>query len=66
MTPTTTDGRTWIPAPQLVPGSYQTGDVTGVWVRPGEEVDWIYFNSRVVGYTIVKKSNAQFVRKVKP
>lgn len=29
-----------------------SGDLLGLWVRPGEEVEWHWVNGRVTGYTI--------------
>lgn len=61
------DGSVWISAPQPTPGSYhQAGDCAGAWLMPGEEVVWLWENNRVVGYTIINKANARFIREMKP
>ena len=50
-----TNGSRWIPAPRMVNGPYTTGEITGVWLKPDEEVLWTFEGSRIVGYVIIKK-----------
>jgi hypothetical protein len=48
-----TFGRRWVSAPYQ--SERQTGSIDGVWLAPGEDVEWIWSygpdGSRVTGYT---------------
>ncbi len=47
----------YISAP--VDGPMQSGDITGVYIREDEEVEWVYLNSRIVGFVVRKKIDTE-------
>lgn len=55
-----TTGRRWVPAPAGT-GTGTTGSILGVWLNPGEKVNWTWSadGSMVVGYTISNPSLKQ-------
>jgi hypothetical protein len=62
MFPILTEGMRWIPSPR--PGSTESGNITGVYLGPDENVEWFCIrnpkdgNKVVVGYAIRKKEKS--------
>lgn len=48
----------YVTAPMLLMGTIDGvithGEILGVWVHPNEEVEWVWFDERVIGYNIVQ------------
>lgn len=55
-----TGGRVWQPAPYN-PGPTTTGDISGVWLNPTEDVEWVWTHatdrSYVSGYILKQKGS---------
>ncbi|NIV29611.1 MAG: hypothetical protein GWN58_08910 [Anaerolineae bacterium] len=61
-TSTLTGERRWVPAPQVWPQRLTTA-LIGVWLRPGENVEWTWVDlpdgtREIVGYTVTARPNA--------
>lgn len=64
-----TEGMKWVPAPHAAGQTREGNEITGVYLEPGENVEWFFITDpktalpKVIGYAITKvRRKAHLIR----